>query len=116
GAVLNVGAAPDANDVDVAAQHAVEPDAGLRPDHHVADDPRAGRDEDVRRKIGPGALEGIDARAHGRAHGNSGACSRPVVSGRSNIRLKFWIAWPDEPFTRLSMVATTMARPGMRSA
>ncbi|MDZ7788787.1 MAG: hypothetical protein U5K73_11835 [Halofilum sp. (in: g-proteobacteria)] len=41
-AVLDVGALADADDVDVAAQHALRPDRTLRPDGHVADD-RGGR-------------------------------------------------------------------------
>jgi hypothetical protein len=43
--VLHVRARPDFDAVDVAAQHAVVPHAGLGPDGHVADDPRAGGDE-----------------------------------------------------------------------
>ena len=31
---------------------------------------------------------------------------RPVASGNPNATLKFWIAWPAAPFTRLSMHAT----------
>ena len=50
------------------------------------------------------------------AHGKSGSCARPVVSSKPYIRLKFCSAWPAEPFTRLSMAETTMARPAMRSA
>ena len=32
------------------------------------------------------------------------------------MRFMFWIAWPDEPLTRLSKVETRMARPGSRSS
>jgi hypothetical protein len=49
-----------------------------------------------------------------RPYGNSGNCLSAVVSSKPNIRLKFCKAWPAEPFTRLSMAETTMARPSMR--
>src|SRR3546814_2671298 len=49
-------------------------------------------------------------------HGNRGAASRPAVSERPIIRFMFWIAWPEEPFTRLSIAAITSARFGLRSA
>src|SRR6185437_6582394 len=52
----------------------------------------------------------------GLPHGNNAICSSPVVSGPPNIRFMFWMACPAEPFTRLSSVAITMARPLMRSA
>src|SRR5437899_2172332 len=38
GAVLNIGARPDANAVGVTAQHAAEPDAGPGANLHIADD------------------------------------------------------------------------------
>jgi hypothetical protein len=44
-AVLDVGAGADADPVDVAAQHAIVPDARFGPDLDVADQPRARRDE-----------------------------------------------------------------------
>jgi hypothetical protein len=44
-AVLKVGAGADADPVDVAAKHAIVPDARLRADLDVADQPGAGRDE-----------------------------------------------------------------------
>jgi len=50
-----------------------------------------------------------------RRYGNIGCCNSPVVSSRPHIRFMFWMAWPLEPLTRLSMAAMTMARPGMRS-
>src|SRR5690606_13310002 len=50
------------------------------------------------------------------AHGKSGAASRPRVSGRPSMRLAFWSACPEEPLTRLSRAAKTIARPGRRSA
>ena len=34
--------------------------------------------------------------------GNSGSCSSPAVSSRPNATFMFCIAWPAEPFTRLS--------------
>lgn len=45
GAVLDVAARADADCVDVAAQHAIEPDACLRADRHLADDLTPRRDE-----------------------------------------------------------------------
>src|SRR2546423_7476708 len=44
------------------------------------------------------------------AHGHSGIASRPCVSGRPQSTLKFWIAWPAAPFTRLSRTATATTR------
>src|SRR2546423_3948381 len=44
------------------------------------------------------------------AHGHSGIASRPCVSGRPQSTLKFWIAWPAAPFTRLSSTPTATSR------
>ena len=52
-AVLDVGARADPDRVDVAAQHAIVPDARLGPDFDVADQLRAGRDE------GGGSMTGV---------------------------------------------------------
>ena len=41
---------------------------------------------------------------------------RPAVSGRPSMRLAFWMAWPAAPLPRLSMAATTVARPVRGSA
>src|SRR5690606_31066737 len=101
-----------ADDIHIAAHHAIEPHAGLVADDHIADDARAGRDKHIAAQRRHHAFIGIDA-LH---HGNNGACSRPRVSGKPNIRFMFCKAWPEEPFTRLSMVAMIMARPGRRSA
>ena len=43
--------------------------------------------------------------ALGRAH------SRPSVSGRPNIRLRFWIACEEVPFQRLSIAESTTIFP-----
>ena len=37
--------------------------------------------------------------------GNMACCISPVVSGTPMMRLRFWRAWPDAPFTRLSRTA-----------
>src|SRR5690606_41664333 len=44
-AVLHIRARADRDPMDVAAQHAVVPHTRFGPEGHVADDPRAGRDE-----------------------------------------------------------------------
>src|SRR5690606_7243399 len=70
---------------------------------------------------GNGGVEVCAEDVHGvrsgrrRPYGKSGCCISPVVSSSPNIRLKFWIACPAEPFTRLSRTEMTIARPGMRS-
>lgn len=47
--------------------------------------------------------------------GNMGSCMSPIPSGNPRTRFMFCMAWPEAPFTRLSMTDTMMARPGMRS-
>ncbi len=42
----------------------------------------------------------------------SHAYCNPNVSGHPSIRFIFCTAWPDAPFTRLSITATRIARPG----
>lgn len=39
------------------------------------------------------------------AHGNMASCMRPVSSGMPIMRLRFCMACPEAPFTRLSMTA-----------
>src|SRR5262249_37203600 len=47
------------------------------------------------------------------AHGATPIAVRPAVSGRPSMRLAFWIACPAAPLLRLSMAATTVARPDL---
>jgi hypothetical protein len=63
---------------------------------------------------GSAARPACASAGNSRPYGNSGNCLSAVVSSKPNIRLKFCKAWPAEPFTRLSMAETTMARPSMR--
>ncbi len=58
----------------------------------------------------------IDTKPGSADQGNSGNCSRPVVSCNPNMRFRFCSAWPAEPFTRLSSAAIRITRPGARSA
>ena len=39
------------------------------------------------------------------SYGNMACCSKPVSSGKPMSRLRFWIACPDAPLTRLSITA-----------
>ena len=111
-AVLDVGVGADADWRDVAAQHAAEPDIGVGVDLGVADDhgglchPRLGRD----------ARQGVPERQdEATAHGKSGSCSNPVVSAMPSMAFMSCTAWPEAPFTRLSIAETRMARPDKRS-
>ena len=83
-AVLQVGVAPDADLVDVAAQHAAVPDRGAGADHHVADDHRGLGDEGVLGDRGADAPVRQDQSGHGGlliAQTNGGGGSSPAVSG-----------------------------------
>src|SRR5262249_21435401 len=111
-AVLDVGARADADSVAVAAQHAAEPDAALGADVDIADHHCRRRNEGAG---GDARLEIVE-RQDQAAHGNSGSCSSPVVSGRPAIRFMFCTACPEAPFTRLSITDSRIARPGTRSA
>ena len=53
-------------------------------------------------------------RCHG--HGATPFAVRPAVSGSPSMRLAHCKAWPAAPLPRLSMAATTTARPAARSA
>ena len=68
GAVLNVGAGADADVVDVAADDAERPHAGVFADDHVADDDRGGidvgRGGDLRALAAIGANVGLAGGAH----------------------------------------------------
>jgi hypothetical protein len=46
-AVLHIGARPDADFANVTAQHAVIPNARLRPDPHIANNARTGRNKSI---------------------------------------------------------------------
>ena len=42
-------------------------------------------------------------------HGITASCSRPAFSGRPNMMFMFCTAWPEAPFTRLSITDSTTA-------
>ena len=44
-AILDIGARTNHDPADIGTQHAIIPDARLRPDGDIADDPASGRDE-----------------------------------------------------------------------
>src|SRR4029077_16788226 len=50
------------------------------------------------------------------AHGATPIAVRPLVSGSPSIRFAFWMACPAAPLPRLSIAATTTARPALASA
>jgi hypothetical protein len=56
-AVLNIAARADANHIRIAAQNAIEPDAGTRPDRHIADHRRIRRDPGIRRDMRDHAVQ-----------------------------------------------------------
>ena len=59
-AILDVGPGADADPVHVAAEDAVEPDAGIVADVHVAEDQRAVGDEHAAAQLRDHALERTD--------------------------------------------------------
>src|SRR5690606_20371724 len=61
GAVLDVGAVADADEVDVAADHRERPYRDVVAQHHVAD--HAGRGVDVRTRAGGGETVGVGAQS-----------------------------------------------------
>src|SRR5216684_763664 len=111
-AVHDVGVGADADRRDIAAQHAAEPDVGIGGDLGVADDDRRLCHPRLRRDARQRVAEGQDEAA---AHGNNGSCSSPVVSAMPSMTFMSCTAWPEAPFTRLSIAETRMARPERRS-
>ena len=49
-------------------------------------------------------------------YGQSPANRSPAFSSNPIMRFMFWTAWPDAPFTRLSMAVTITALPVLPSA
>src|SRR6185312_229674 len=112
GAVLDVGIGADADRRDVAAQHAAEPDIGMGVYLGIADDHGCRGQPGLAGNPRRGAPERQD---DGAAHGKSGSCSNPVVSAMPSMAFMSCTAWPEAPFTRLSITETRMARPDKRS-
>ena len=116
GAILDIHALADGDEVGIAAQHAVIPDVGLLPDRDIADHGGGGRDKHAFMQSRPNAFKHIKRAAiGGLLHVHFGtsyaAFGRSAETGMLSIRPRFCTAAPEAPLPRLSYRATSTAWP-----
>ena len=90
------------------AQLGVDRPAAAMDDDERLTAPRAHDRRQPRLRIARGVLEQLAAKLQDSGHTHQFS---PAVSSKPNATLKFWIAWPAAPFTRLSMHATITSCP-----
>ena len=107
GAILDIHALADGDEIGIAAQYAMIPDVGLLPNGDIADHGGGGRDEDAFMQCRPNAFKHIKRAAIGgllHVHDPTpyAAFGRSAETGTPSIRPRFCTAAPEAPLPRLS--------------